>query len=140
MEKITFDFLRDKAGMILCVAGSRKVLYNGQFYHIKPGMLCFSSPVLSFYELSREADYQEATNLVEMEVIYRIIRQIANQTLGTRMRSYPCLQLDEAQTTLFLERAKWIASKQSLLQTLSDEYALSMVKLMIQLLIQETFV
>lgn len=140
MEKITFDFLRDKAGMILCVAGSRKVLYNGQLYHIKPGMLCFSSPVLSFYELSREADYQEATILDEMEVIYRIIRQIANQTLGTRMRSYPCLQLDEAQTTLFLERAKWIASKQSLLQTLSDEYALSMVKLMIQLLIQETFV
>ena len=140
MEKITFDFLRDKAGMILCVAGSRKVLYNGQLYHIKPGMLCFSSPVLSFYELSREADYQEATILDEMEVIYRIIRQIANQTLGTRMRSYPCLQLDEAQTTLFLERAKSIASKQSLLQTLSDEYALSMVKLMIQLLIQETFV
>lgn len=100
MEKITFDFLRDKAGMILCVAGSRKVLYNGQLYHIKPGMLCFSSPVLSFYELSREADYQEATILDEMEVIYRIIRQIANQTLGTRMRSYPCLQLDEAQTTL----------------------------------------
>ena len=140
MEKITFGFLRDKAGMILCVAGSRKVLYNGQLYHIKPGMLCFSSPVLSFYELSREIDYQEATILDEMEVFYRIIRQIANQTLGARMRSYPCLQLDEAQTTLFLERAKSIASKQSLLQTLSDEYALSMVKLMIQLLIQETFV
>lgn len=138
MEKAAFNFIGDKAGMILCVAGSRKVLYNGQLYHIKPGMLCFSSPVLSFYELSREIDYQEATILDELEVFYRIIRQIANQTLGTRMRSYPCLQLNEAQTTLFLERAELIAAKRALLLTLSDEYALSMVKLMIQLLVQET--
>lgn len=137
MEKAILNFFGDKAGMILCLAGSRKVLFNGKLYHLRRGMLCFSSPILPLYELSRDADYQEATIVDEMEVFYRIIRQIANQTLGTRMRSYPCLQLNEAQINLFLEKAELIASKRALIQTLSDTYEQHMVRLMTQLLEQE---
>ena len=138
MEKAILNFFGDKAGMILCLAGSRKVLFNGKLFHLKWGMLCFSSPVLSIYELSRDADYEDVTILDEMETFYRIIRQIANPALGIRMRTYPCLQLNQAQIDLFIERAAQIASKRALLQTLTDEVQQRMMGLMIQLLEQET--
>ena len=102
MERITNYGMENNAGMSLCTAGSREVLINGQLYRIKKDMLCFSSPIISIYELSRSEDYDETTIYDSPEVFYQAIKLMFDMILSFRLRNNPCLLLDAVHVRFFV--------------------------------------
>lgn len=118
MGILAYNELKDRAGMLLCTAGSREVLINGILYHIKKGVLCFLSPIISIYEMSRSDDYEEVSIHDNGEVFYQAIKLMYDMILSFRLRSNPCLMLDDAYIRFFLERKYAIDDKKAALQGL----------------------
>lgn len=125
-------------GMLLCTAGSRKVLINGVLYHIRKGVLCFSSPIISIYEMSRSEDYDEASIHDDGDVFYQAIRLMYDMILSFRLRNNPCLMLDDEHIRFFMERKSAIDGKKYYIQSVQDKEERQLVQHIIQLLEQET--
>lgn len=106
--------MENNAGMSLCTAGSREVLINGQLYRIKKDMLCFSSPIISIYELSRSEDYNEIAIYDSPEVFYQAIKLMFDMILSFRLRNNPCLLLNANHVRFFLERKAGLTTKGSI--------------------------
>lgn len=119
-KKELYENANGKAGMLLCLSGSRKVLINGQLYVLSKGTLCFLSPIIFIFELSRTEDYQEATIIDDAGVFFHAIRDMYDMILGFRMRDTPCLQLNEENIDLFLKRQASIMKKREYMQDISD--------------------
>ena len=127
-----------RAGMILCIGGSRKILINGQLYEVGRGMLCFLSPIISICELSREKDYQEVSIIEEASVFYQVVRGVLDIILKYSLRDTPCLQLNEEYIKMFVERQANIASKKEYVLSLPDTGERTLVMRSMQLLEQQT--
>lgn len=112
MEKYTY-MSGMKAGMILCLQGECDALINGQLYKIKRGVLCFVSPLISFYEMSRNDDFRYVEIMENVEVLYSTFKKIYNIIINLRVWHFPCLHLDELHIKLFLERKRWIDAKRA---------------------------
>lgn len=137
METINFNLL-GKAGILLCTSGSRQVLVNGQFYHIKKGMVCFHSPLISIYELSRDDAYEELSISDDFEVFYPVIKVAYDLIVSLRLLNRPYILLDEEHISLFRQRSLLIESKKRELPTLHDKEEKLLATHIIQLLEQET--
>ena len=138
MERITNYGMENNAGMSLCTAGSREVLINGQLYRIKKDMLCFSSPIISIYELSRSEDYDETTIYDSPEVFYQAIKLMFDMILSFRLRNNPCLLLDAVHVRFFVERKSMIDRKREYLEGIQNKEERQLVQSIIHLLEQET--
>ncbi|MGM9709917.1 MAG: helix-turn-helix domain-containing protein [Prevotella sp.] len=137
-KDIIHNDISGRAGMLLCTSGSRKVLINGQLYVISEGMLCFLSPIISVFELSRDDCYQEIAIIDEAEVFFQAIRDVYDMILEFRMRDTPCLQLDDESIRLFVERQKAISKKREHAYGISDAGEKNLVMRIIQLMEQQT--
>lgn len=93
--------MENNAGMSLCTAGSREVLINGQLYRIKKDMLCFSSPIISIYELSRSEDYNEIAIYDSPEVFYQAIKLMFDMILSFRCATIPVCCLTQIMCVFF---------------------------------------
>lgn len=138
MESIIYNDLENRIGMLLCTAGSREVLINGVLYHIRKGVLCFSSPIISIYEMSRSEDYDEVSIHDDGEVFYQAIKLMYDMILSFRLRSNPCLMLDDEHIRFFMKRKSAIDEKKETLQSVQDKEESQLVQHIIQLLEQET--
>lgn len=130
--------IETNAGMSLCTAGNREVLINGQLYHIKKDMLCFSSPIISIYELSRSEDFSETFIYDSPEVFYQAIKLMFDMILSFRLRNNPCLLLDAAYVRFFMERKSRIDHKRQYLEGIQNKEECQLVQSIIHLLEQET--
>lgn len=138
MGTIDFNLLKGQVGMQLCTAGSREVLINGQLCHVRKGMLCFHSPLISIHELGREETYEEASISDDIEVFYPIIKVAYNLIISLRLLNRPCIMLDEAHVGLFRRRVSLIESRKSELTGIRDEGERLLVTHIIHLLERET--
>lgn len=127
-----------KAGMLLCLGGSRKILINGQLYVIGRGMLCFLSPIISIYEFSRDENYREVSIIDDTDIFFQAIRGVYDMILEFRMRDTPCLQLNEDNVNLFMERQASIAKKREYIRGITDAGEQNLVMRIIHLLEQQT--
>ncbi len=127
-----------KAGMLLCLAGSRKILINGQLYVVGRGVLCFISPIISIYELSRDDNYREASVIDDADVFFQAIRDVYDMILEFRMRDTPCLQLNEENMNLFIERQAAIMKKREYIYNITDAGERNLVIRTMHLLEQQT--
>ncbi len=127
-----------KAGMLLCLAGSRKILINGQLYVVGRGMLCFLSPIISIYELSRDENYREVSVIDDADVFFQAIRDVYDMILEFRMRDTPCLQLNEENMKLFMERQAAIMKKREYIYNITDAGERNLVIRTMHLLEQQT--
>ncbi len=138
MKNESLKWLHGKAGMVLCTAGSRRVLINDQLYEVKKGMLCFLSPIINLFELSRDEDYAEVSIFDGVDAFYKTFRLVFGAILSYAIPSHPCLMLDEEHFRFFTERASLVAEKKQLLaQTqIGEDHIL--IKQIVVLLEQET--
>lgn len=139
MDKFIYNERDNNVGLKLCTSGRRDVLINGRLFHIYKGMLCFFSPIISIYELSRSDDYGETAISDNALVFYPIAKSLFNMILRFRIFNSPWLQLDSRQYNFFMEQADRINRKKAYLDTLSDGDERKLVKLIIQNIEQETF-
>ncbi|MGM9846738.1 MAG: helix-turn-helix domain-containing protein [Muribaculaceae bacterium] len=133
-----FNSNQQTAGMVLCTAGSREVLANGVLFKIEKGVLCFLSPIISIFELSRSEDYAELSIMDEIDNLYKVIRSIYDVVLKLRLRESPCIKLDEEYFNLFLNRRNEIIKKSDYLETVTDTGERKVLIQSIILLKQET--
>lgn len=138
MEDINNYRTESNVGMLLCTAGNREVLINGQLYRIRKDMLCFSSPIISIYELSHSEDYDEIAIYDSPEVFYQAIKLMFDMILSFRMRNNPCLLLDAAHVRFFMERKSMIDRKKEYLEGIQNKEERQLVQSIIHLLEQET--
>lgn len=138
METINFNLLNGKVGILLCTSGSRQVLVNGQFYHIKKGMVCFHSPLISIYELSRDDAYEELSISDDIEVFYPVFKTFYDLIIGLSLPNKPCILLDEKHINLFRQRCSLIESEKREFPTLQDKGEKLLSRHIIQLLERET--
>ncbi len=127
-----------RVGMVLCTAGSREVLINGILYRISEGMLCFRSPLISIYELSREADYSEAAIIDTPDAFYESIKLVFDTIQNLRVLDRPVLQLDAEKIHFFLAQKERIEQKRACLQGVENKDEAQLVRQTIHLLEQET--
>lgn len=137
-KKDLYNNTNGKAGLLLCLAGSRKVLINGQLYVLHKGTVCFLSPIIFIYELSRTEDYQEVAIIDDANVFFQAIRDMYDMILGFRMHDTPCLQLNEENIELFLKRQASIIKKKEYMHGITDAGERTIVTRIIQLLEQQT--
>ena len=137
MENERHKTLQGKVSMILCTAGSRRVLINDKLYIVKRGTLCFASPLINIFELSREEEYAEVSIFDDLIVFYHTIRIMFDTVFKLWLRDHPCMMLDEEHIFFFINRASMVESKKRLLQN-SEERDRMLVQQMIYLLEQET--
>ena len=133
----TSQDIAGKVSMILCTAGSRRVLINDKLYIVKRGTLCFASPLINIFELSREEEYAEVSIFDDLIVFYHSIRIMFDTVFKLWLRDHPCMMLDEEHIFFFINRASMVESKKRLLQN-SEERDRMLVQQMIYLLEQET--
>lgn len=138
MENMHLGLGRDKAGILLCTSGSRELLINGQLYHIREGMLCYVSPLLSFCELSRDGHYAEEIISDDAMVFFPVVKLMLNTILSFRLKNHPCLMLDEEHIRFFHERKAAIMRKRDCLAGLENEGERQLVNHTIRLIEQET--
>lgn len=138
METMNLTQTEGKAGLLLCTNGRRQVLINGQLYHIEKGILCFFSPIITIYELSRSEDYTEDFITDDADVFYQAIRLIYDMILNFRVQNNPCLLLDEERIRFFHEQQSIIKTKKEYALTVKDKDEQQVVWHIIHLLEQET--
>lgn len=129
-----------KVGVRLCVQGTSDVLINGSLYKISRGVSCFVSPMVSFFEMSKSADYRFVELVDDMEVFYGMFRKIFDIIIRIRVWSSPCFLLDEEHIALFLQRRERIMRRrqeQSVAATREEAVLLDHI---CRLLEQETIV
>lgn len=137
-KDVIYNDTTGKAGMLLCLSGSRKILINGQLYVVKKGMLCFLSPIISIYELSRDDDYRDVSIIDDSDVFFQAIRGVYDMILEFRMRDTPCLQLNEENMNLFIERQAAITKKREYTYNITDAGERNLVIRIMHLLEQQT--
>lgn len=133
-----YNGMTGKAGMSLCIAGSRKILINEQLYEVGRGFLCFLTPIVSVLEISRDEDYQEVAILDDTSVFYPAVRGIFDMIVKCRLRDAPCLQLSEENVMMFVGRQETITAKKEYAQSLLDLGEKKLVTRIVQLLEQQT--
>lgn len=129
----------DKAGLFLCTSGSADVWVNNRKYHIEAGTLCMVSPLIASYLYARSADFDGIYILTELEVLYAVIRPNVDTILHLRLRNHPCICLDEQGIRLIQERKALLDTKQRAMEEAESEEEKSLIRQMMQLLVQETF-
>lgn len=127
-----------KAGMILCLQGTSEALINGQLYKIGRGVLCFVSPLISFYEMSRRDDYECIEIFEDVDVLYSLFKKISNIIISLRIWSFPCLRLDEEYIRLFIERKEWIERHRRQRQLSQSQAETILLENMYQLMEKQT--
>ncbi len=127
-----------QAGISLCIAGSRKVIINGNPYHVKEGMLCIISPLVSVLELSRDQQYREIQLVDDIDVFYQVIRQVYNTVLSMRLRETPCMMLTEENIRFFKERTALIEEKRIVMNTTTNKEERHILRNIIRHLVQAT--
>lgn len=137
-KKDLYKNANGKAGMLLCLEGSRKVLINGQLYVLRKGVLCFLSPIIFIYELERTEDYREVVIIDDANVFFQAIRDMYDMILGFRMHDTPCLQLNEENIGLFLKREASISKKRTYMQGITNMGERTLVTRIMQLQEQQT--
>ena len=138
MDRINYNEAENCVGMLLCTAGSREVLINGVLYNMKKGMLCFSSPIISIYEISRSKDYREVSIFDDADVFYQAIKFQFDMILGFRLQNNPCIMLDDEYMRFFMERKSVIEAKSEYLKSVGNKEESRLVLNIIHLLEQET--
>ncbi len=122
-----FKYVSGKAGMRLCVAGSRKLLINGHLYEVSRGFLYVQSPIVSVLELSQDDDYKEVSIIDDTSVFFQSIRGIIDTLIKCRMRESPCMQLSETNIHKFIEQHNKIDAKRRYAATLTDKNEIGLV-------------
>lgn len=124
------------AGMIVCIAGERKVVSGGHLYHIKPGVMLFFSPFIPFIEIAREKSYQEVAVTDTLDVFYESVTQIFSTTLGAHLRTNTCLMLTPVQVNFFIAQSRHLKQKICELELAGSEEEKKILVLNIKLLKQ----
>lgn len=138
MDKFIYNERDNNVGLKLCTSGRSDVLINGRLFHIYKGMLCFFSPIISIYELSRSDDYGETTISDNVMVFYPMTKNLFTMILRFRLINSPWLLLDDCYYKFFMEHADRINRKKAYLDTLPEGDERKLVKLIIQSIEQET--
>lgn len=140
IEQLVNGFLpeyENKAGIMLCTNGTADVLVNGQMYHLKRGMLCIISPLIMIHKISQSKDFQFIHIIDDLEIFYALIHSIVETILQLKFRESPCIQVEEQDIELFVQRKVQIDMKiESLKRDISDKEKF-LIKQMIHLLEQE---
>lgn len=127
-----------KAGMILCLQGESTALINGKLYKIERGVLCFISPLISFYEMSKSDDFKTVEIMEDVEKLYSVFKKISDIIVNLRVWSFPCLHLDEEYIRLFMRRKSWIDFRYEEICNVSNKEEVILIENMFNLMIQET--
>lgn len=88
--------------------------------------------------MSRSKDYDEVSIHDDGEVFYQAIKLMFDMILSFRLRSNPCLMLDDEYIRFFNERKSAIDGKKDYLQSVQNKEERQLVQHLIQLLEQET--
>ena len=134
----TLEVIPVKVGFRKIELKNAQVLVNGQFYHIKKGMVCFHSPLISIYELSRDDAYEELSISDDIEVFYPVFKAFYDLIIGLSLPNKPCILLDEKHINLFRQRCSLIESEKREFPTLQDKGEKLLSRHIIQLLERET--
>ncbi|MGN1353351.1 MAG: helix-turn-helix domain-containing protein [Alloprevotella sp.] len=137
MKEQIYD-LKGRAGMWVCTAGRRQFWMNGQLYEAERGMLCFISPIIAIYELSRDDDYAEVSITDEAEVFYHAIKQVYSMIFELMQTNPPCLRLDEERLAFFIARHDEIEQKRSRIAESDDPRERNILTHSMHLLEQQT--
>lgn len=128
---------KNKAGMFLCTSGSADVLVNNQMYHIEKGMLYIISPLVTLYKASQSDDFDGIHIIDDMEIFYAVIHSIIDTILHLKLRTSPCMQLEEQDIQFIIDRKKQIDLKKETLKSDITEEEKTLIRQMIHLLEQE---
>lgn len=128
---------KDKAGVFLCTGGTAEVIVNNQLYVIRKGMLYVISPLVTLYKVSQSDDFDGIHIIDDMEIFYAVIHSIIDTVLHLKLRTSPCMQLEERDILFIIERKRQIEEKQKALQGDIPEEQKMLVRQMIHLLEQE---
>lgn len=128
---------KDKAGVFLCTGGTAEVIVNNQLYVIRKGMLYVISPLVTLYKVSQSDDFDGIHIIDDMEIFYAVIHSIIDTVLHLKLRTSPCMQLEERDILFIIERKRQIEEKQKVLQEDIPEEQKMLVRQMIHLLEQE---
>ncbi len=141
IEKQLDDYISEynnQAGMFLCLNGEAKMRINDQIYKITRGQLFIISPLIILSKLSQSEQFSGIYILDELPVFYPIIHPIIDILINMRMRNNPCLQLNDNDINIIIERKSYIETKKQQLQdTVINEEKVIITK-QIQLIEQET--
>lgn len=129
--------LSGKAGMILCTAGSRRMLINGLLYDIHRGTMCFMAPIISMQEISRSKDYKEVMVTDDVSVFHQSVRSVFSMLLKCRLRDTPYMLLSEEQINRFMKLYSEITDKEAFALTLPDDDERRFVSIATQLIRQQ---
>lgn len=129
---------KNKAGMFLCMSGSAEILVNNQMYHIEKGMLYIISPLVTIHKISQSDDFDGIDIIDKMEIFYAVIHSIIDTILHLKLRTSPCMHLEEEDIQLIINRKKLLDTKKELLKGDIVEEEKTLICHMIQLLEQET--
>lgn len=129
---------KNKAGIFLCLTGSADVMVNNQVYHIERGILYVISPLITIYNVNRTADFTGIHITDDMEIFYSMIHSIIDTILHLKLRSNPCIQLDDDDLWFIVSQNERIEKKRQLMASADDEEERHLVRQLIHLLEQET--
>lgn len=128
---------KNKAGVFLCTGGTTEVIVNNQLYVIRKGMLYVISPLVTLYKISQSEDFEGIHIIDDMEIFYAVIHSIIDTVLHLKLRTSPCMQLEERDILFIIERKRQIEEKREALQGDMPEEQKMLVRQMIHLLEQE---
>ena len=116
METLDYGPTGRKSGMILCTAGHRDVLLNGQPLRVQEGMVCLFTPLVALFELSRDDDYADIVIADDTTVFYSTVRTVIDIIANQRIFKRPYLVCTRAYIDYFKRQHTAIEAKRASLR------------------------
>ncbi len=127
-----------KVGLLMCTRGSMDVMVNDEYYHFCEGMIRVISPLAVTVCISQTEDYEEVAMLDTSDVFFQSSEQIFSLVLRVRHRNRLCLELDEVQRAMFLQRVTEVDARRVMMREAISQEEVELLRRMVHLLEQET--
>lgn len=121
IQHIVPDFL-GKGGFILCLEGTADISTHNRTYHMDPGMIFITTPLVNVQTMTLSKDFAYLMFLDDLKVFYPIFIIISETGIPMAVREQPCWSISKELFDFILTQAERVDGMMSDIEVTSCEY------------------